>query len=80
MEVQTNLLGLLIVLIGIFLVLLGGILILLQTKQAKVEGGFIVWVGPFPLALTTSKEMFYFLLIFSLIFIFALILFYFIKR
>jgi len=55
------------------------ILIFLQEKQTKVEGGFIVWVGPFPLALTTSKEAFYFLLGISLIFIFLLILFYFIK-
>ncbi len=79
MELQTIPFGLLLIMIGIFLVILGGILIFLQEKQTKVEGGFIVWVGPFPLALTTSKEAFYFLLIISLIFIFLLILFYFIK-
>ncbi|MEM7825595.1 MAG: DUF131 domain-containing protein [Candidatus Aenigmatarchaeota archaeon] len=76
MEVQTTPLGLLIILIGIFLVIFGGILLLLQTK---VEGGVIIWIGPFPLALTTSKEVFYFLLIVSLIFIFTLTLFYFIR-
>ena len=79
MELQAINFGVLLILVGIFLVILGGILIFLQEKQTKVEGGFIVWIGPFPLALTTSKEAFYFLLVISLIFIFLLILFYFIK-
>lgn len=79
MELQAINFGVLLILVGIFLVILGGILIFLQEKQTKVEGGFIVWIGPFPLALTTSKEAFYFLLGISLIFIFLLILFYFIK-
>jgi len=80
MGVQTFPIGLLLILIGIFLVIIGGILIFLQEKQEKIEGGLIVWIGPFPLALTTSKEAFYFLLAISLIFILFLILFYFIKR
>lgn len=80
MEFRSIPLGFLLISLGIFLVFIGALLILLETKQTKVEGGFIFWIGPFPLALTTSKEVFYFLLGISLIFILAIILFYFIKR
>lgn len=80
MELQTIPLGLIILLIGISFVIFGGIMLLLESKETKVEGGLIIWVGPFPIALSTSKESFYLLLIISLIFIFFLFIFYFIKR
>lgn len=80
MRLETIPLGLIIILIGISLVIYGSILLLLESKETKVEGGLIIWIGPFPLALTTSRETFYLLLGISLIFIFLLLVFYFIKR
>lgn len=71
--------GLLFILIGIILVFIWGILMAQKTKEAKLEGGVIFWIGPFPFAITTSKQVFYFLLFVSVIFIF-IILIYSIKR
>jgi uncharacterized membrane protein len=62
--------------IGIFMVLVGIILIIVgiflaaRSKEAKAEGGFIFWIGPFPIVGATSKTMFYVLLIVSVVFLF----------
>ncbi|MEM5844353.1 MAG: DUF131 domain-containing protein [Candidatus Aenigmatarchaeota archaeon] len=79
MELQNIPVGAFIFFLGIGLVLLGSVLLLLESKQTKIEGGAIIWIGPFPIALATSKEAFYFLLITSLIFILVVVLFFFIR-
>ncbi|MCS7105774.1 MAG: DUF131 domain-containing protein [Candidatus Aenigmarchaeota archaeon] len=79
MEAQTIPLGVLIIFLGIVLLMIGSFLLIIGSKP-RVEGGAILWIGPFPIALTTSKEAFYFLLAFSLIFILIVALFYFVRR
>jgi uncharacterized membrane protein len=61
--------GMLVILFGFILVIIG-ILTTLKLKKTKAEGGFIFWIGPFPIIGATSKTMFYALLIVSAIFIF----------
>jgi uncharacterized membrane protein len=61
--------GILTILAGFILVIIG-ILTTLKLKKAKAEGGFIFWIGPFPIVGATSKTMFYALLIISVMFLF----------
>jgi uncharacterized membrane protein len=62
--------GIMLTFIGIVLIVLGIILTMLKSKQVKTEGGFIFWIGPFPIVGgATSKEMFYILLMVSVILI-----------
>jgi len=64
------LIGMVLTFVGIALVILGIVLTLLKSKQTKAEGGFILWIGPFPIfGGATSKEIFYILLVISIIFI-----------
>jgi len=62
--------GLTIILIGFFLVVVGTALAL--KSRARAEGGFVFWIGPFPIIGATSKAMFYILLIISVIFLLLL--------
>jgi uncharacterized membrane protein len=62
--------GILIIFIGIILLFAGIILAAMKSKGSKTEGGFIIWIGPFPIVGASSKEMFYALLLLSAIFIF----------
>jgi uncharacterized membrane protein len=66
--------GIVMVIIGVILIVIGGILTALKTKQTKAEGGFIFWIGPFPIVGATSKTMFYVLLLMSAIFLLLLVL------
>jgi uncharacterized membrane protein len=75
------LIGMVLTFVGIALVILGIVLTLLKSKQAKTEGGFILWIGPFPiLGGATSKEIFYILLVISIIFISLFIILNIIRR
>ncbi len=57
--------GFVIILIGIIVLISG---IVFQSKSSKVQAGGIVFIGPFPLiGGATSKEVFYMLLIVSVI-------------
>lgn len=58
--------GMLIILAGFILILLGSILSVLKGKT-KTESGFIFWIGPIPIIGATSKNMFYALLLVSII-------------
>jgi uncharacterized membrane protein len=62
--------GLITILIGFFLVVVGTVLAL--KSKTRAEGGFIFWIGPFPIIGATSKAMFYALLIISVIFLLLL--------
>lgn len=63
-------LGILIILIGIVILMVGFVLSAIKQKQTKAEGGFIFFLGPFPiLGGATRKEIFYALLAISLILI-----------
>jgi uncharacterized membrane protein len=64
--------GLITILIGFFLVIVGGILAL--KSKTRAEGGFIFWIGPFPIIGATNKAMFYVLLIISVIFLLMLVI------
>jgi len=67
--------GILVILIGFALVIVGSILTLLKSKQTKTEGGFVFFIGPFPIVGATSREMFYALLVVSIvIFVISIIL------
>jgi uncharacterized membrane protein len=64
--------------IGIMAILLGFALVfawmLMQgTGKAKVEGGGIIFIGPFPIIGATSGKMFYMVLALSAIFLLAFI-------
>ena len=66
--------GIIMLFFSIFLIVLG-IFSKVTSQKVKSESGFIIWIGPFPIVGASSKEMFYFLIIASLIiFIFILIL------
>jgi uncharacterized membrane protein len=62
--------GIIAILIGFCLLLIGTVSMLLKTKKTRAEGGFIFWIGPFPIVGATSKTMFYALLIISVMFLF----------
>ena len=67
-------LGLIIILIG-SVVLLSGIFSQGKSKSTRVEGGGVVFIGPFPIiGGTTNKQIFYLLLIVSVVLIIAFIL------
>lgn len=58
-------------LVGVLIVIISIIFSLIKHKQTKTDGGFIFFIGPFPvLGGATKKEIFYLLLIISIIFIF----------
>lgn len=66
--------GFVVVLIGFILIILGSIL---QTTKGKTEGGFIAFIGPIPIGWATSKNIFYILVILSLV---VLIIFFILNR
>jgi len=53
-----ELFGLALILIGIFAIVIG-LLLLAFSKSAKVEGGGIVFIGPFPIIFGTSERIVY---------------------
>jgi len=66
-------LGLIIIVIG-FIVLLSGIFTQSKSKT-KIEGGGIVFIGPFPIfGVSTNKQIFYLLLVVSVVLIIAFLL------
>ena len=73
MEEQLIPIGMLIIFIGFLIVMIGSILTALKGRS-KTEGGFVFWIGPIPIIGATSKQMFYTVLLISLIFLFLLIL------
>lgn len=67
-------------LIGIGFIFFGILLTIIAaflSGSGKVEGGFVGFIGPFPIGFATSKKMLYFTLGFSLL---LLILFLFFTR
>ena len=66
--------GLIIIVLG-FAVLLAGLLSQVKSSKTKVEGGGIVFIGPFPLGgFATNKQTFYLLLIVSVVLIIAFLI------
>jgi uncharacterized membrane protein len=63
MSEQILWIGILVVLVGIVLMVIGTVLAL-RTK-GRVEGGFVLWIGPIPIVGATSKTMLYLLLFLS---------------
>ena len=57
--------GLALILIGIFAIVVG-LLILAFSESAKVEGGGVVFIGPFPIIFGTSERIIYIVLAVSL--------------
>lgn len=63
--------GLIIIVIG-FVLLLSGLFSQVKSSKTKIEGGGIVFIGPFPVGgFATNKQIFYLLLIVSMILIVA---------
>jgi len=62
-------------LLGILAILVGMILVIASAINSKTKGGFIVWIGPFPIIGATDKKMFYTVITLSIIFL-ILILFW----
>ena len=58
--------GLALILIGIFAIVIG-LLILAFSKSEKVEGGGVVFIGPFPIIFGTSERIFYIVLAITLL-------------
>ena len=61
-----ELFGLALILIGIFAIVIG-ILILAFSRSAKVEGGGVIFIGPFPIIFGTSERIIYITLIVALL-------------
>ena len=62
-------LGLIIIVVG-FVILLAGIFSQVKSGKTKIEGGGIIFIGPFPIfGAATNKQMFYILLVVSVILI-----------
>jgi len=69
-------LGFAVIMLGFLLVLIGSILSVFKVGKTKTEGGFIFFIGPFPVVGgATSKEIFYVLLTVSVILIVLFLLF-----
>jgi len=61
-----ELFGLALILIGIFAIVVG-LLILAFSKSTKIEGGGIVFIGPFPIIFGTSERIVYIVLAIALL-------------
>lgn len=48
--------GLIAILMGVILIMVGTFL---QTPKSKTEGGFVLFIGPFPIVGATSRNMLY---------------------
>lgn len=48
--------GMIAILIGFILIMVGAVL---QTPRGKTEGGFVLFIGPFPIMGATSRNMLY---------------------
>jgi len=70
MKEELILMGSLFILLGFILIFFG----ITSNKRFKAEGGFILWIGPFPIFGGTNKFIIYLLLIISGIFIFSILL------
>lgn len=67
-------LGMLIIIVGIA-VLLVGIILQAKSGKAKIEGGGILFIGPFPIiGGATNRQIFYILITVSLIMMIAFLL------
>jgi uncharacterized protein (TIGR00304 family) len=67
-ELKRNmeLFGLALILIGIFAIVIG-LLILAFSKSTKIEGGGVVFIGPFPIVFGTSERIVYIVLAITLL-------------
>ncbi|MEK6910002.1 MAG: DUF131 domain-containing protein, partial [Candidatus Aenigmatarchaeota archaeon] len=66
--------GLIIIVVG-FVILLAGLFSQVKSGKTKVEGGGIIFIGPFPLGgFATNKQIFYLLLIVSVIMVISFLL------
>jgi len=64
--------GIIIVFIGVIILTIGVVFSVIKQKQTKAEGGFVFFLGPFPiLGGATRREIFYALLAVSVILILA---------
>jgi uncharacterized protein (TIGR00304 family) len=61
-----ELFGLVLILIGIFAIVIG-LLLLAFSKSAKVEGGGVVFIGPFPIIFGTNERIVYIVLAITLL-------------
>lgn len=59
--------GIIIVFIGLAILITGMVLSAMKSKDSKVEGGFIAFIGPIPIIGATSKNMFYAVIALSVI-------------
>lgn len=74
MEEQLIPIGIVVILIGFTLLIIGSVLSALKSKQGKIEGGGIIFIGPIPIVGATSERMLYFILIASVIFLLLFLL------
>jgi uncharacterized protein (TIGR00304 family) len=67
-ELKRNmeLFGLALILIGIFAIVIG-LLILAFSKSTKIEGGGVVFIGPFPIVFGTNERIVYIVLAITLL-------------
>jgi uncharacterized protein (TIGR00304 family) len=67
-ELKRNmeLFGLALILIGIFAIVIG-LLILAFSRSTKIEGGGVVFIGPFPIVFGTGERIIYIVLAMSLL-------------
>ena len=66
--------GLIIIVVG-FVILLAGLFSQVKSGKTKVEGGGILFIGPFPIiGGATNKQIFYLLLIVSVIMVISFLL------
>jgi uncharacterized protein (TIGR00304 family) len=61
-----ELFGLALILMGIFAIVIG-LLILAFSRSAKIEGGGVVFIGPFPIIFGTSDRIVYIVLTIALL-------------
>jgi len=64
--------GLALILIGIFAIVVG-LLILAFSESAKVEGGGVVFIGPFPIIFGSNERIVYIVLAITLLIMFIYI-------
>jgi uncharacterized protein (TIGR00304 family) len=67
-ELKSNmeLFGLGLILIGIFAIVIG-LLILAFSRSTKIEGGGVVFIGPFPIVFGSSERIVYIVLAITLV-------------
>lgn len=71
MEETLFFMGIALIFLGFFLMMIAAFV----SGTGKLEGGGVVFIGPFPIGFATSKRMMYLLLMISLIIFFMFLIF-----